>query len=115
MPGVNRKNRSALAKDPRVPVVGALTLWIQNQNASMAKTKISRSHCRNQIGVGIENDDANEARQSPHESLAKDFTGSECKRAAKQMPRQYSRHYQWIDIALVIGTKQEGTLLRQIF
>src|SRR5207302_2121803 len=89
----------------------ALALRVQNQHQSIPEAESARPHGRDKVGIGIDHNGLERARQPPHQWLAKNVAGSYRKQPPKKFPRRYPRQDQRIDVTLVIGTEKISAAL----
>src|SRR5882672_5247806 len=79
---VDGENGRALAEHSWLAGVRALALWIEDQNPPLPQSVRPGAHRWDEVGIGIEHNHANPARQTPHDALAKNIARAESERVA---------------------------------
>src|SRR5579864_5395726 len=81
----------------------------------MPQAKRPGTHRRNKIGIWVEDDDSQPARQAAHESFTENVAGAYRKGILHHISRQHTDRNDRIDVALVVRGEDERSLAGQIF
>src|SRR5436853_6968027 len=104
-----RQNCGSLFENLGMAIDTALSLRKEKKNTPMTQTECASSHGRNQIGIGIDHDDAQPACDAPHETRAKDVARSDREDLAKHGPGKQTTNNKRINVALVIRREDKWT------
>src|SRR6185312_12525324 len=98
---MNGKNGSTLLERPGRAIDAALALWIENEDAAVTKSEGTGAHGGNQVGIGIDDNHSQPARQTAHESGTKNFAGAHGEQVAEYPPWQNGSQHKRVQVTLV--------------
>src|SRR6476661_201791 len=104
------KNGGSLLERPGCAVDAALAFGVENEDAAVTQSEGAGAHGGNQVGIGIDDNHSQPARQAAHKAGAENFAGAHGKQVAEYPPWQNGREHKRVQVTLVIGRNDVSAL-----
>src|SRR5271169_837742 len=100
---MNRQDGCALLEDSRSAIDRALAFGVEQEDATLAENVGAGEHGGDEIGIGVQDYNANPERQVAHEALAENVASSNGERIYEDISWYHGGNYHRIEVALVVG------------